>query len=297
MAAAYPSTLPLARFNKTREQAASFKIAQPRRGYGFVEPIGTDVPVFWNLTWTFTGEQAQTFWQWFVYTLDRGVLPFEMEVRTEFGLVAHELQLMPDGLLPARQVGWDVWEYTATVMAREALGVTAPAGAWNPADKDSDVSLIGSVASVTSALGSVRGIQSRNTASAVNRYFEVTIGGPDGRSLVGLGSGIADLSNYPGSDANGFAYYGFNGILYSNGSTGNTNATFGPGDVVGVLLNGVTLLFYKNGALQTFGFTLSAGDYFPMWGPGGVDAGTRTGELNTGGPFYALPSGAQAWSA
>lgn len=121
MPAAYPSTLPLPLLDKTREQPAAFQVAQPRRGFGYVELTGTDTPVFWDLTWRLTGSQAQTFRGWFVFTLARGSLPFLMTVRTEFGLVEHELQLLPDGLMPARQVAADVWEYRATAMARAEI--------------------------------------------------------------------------------------------------------------------------------------------------------------------------------
>lgn len=123
MPVAYPSTLPLALLDKTREQPAAFQVAQPRRGFGYVEPTGTDTPVFWPLTWRLTGAQAQTFRQWFVYVTERGTLPFTMQLRTEFGLEDLEVQFLPDGLLPARQVAADVWEYRATVMARS---VTVP---------------------------------------------------------------------------------------------------------------------------------------------------------------------------
>lgn len=123
MPVAYPTSLPLALIDKTRDQPAAFQVAQPRRGFGYVEPIGTDTPVFWSVAWRFTGAQAQVFWQWFVYTTARGTLPFVMGVRTEFGVIAHELQFLPDGLLPAKQVGSDVWEYRATVMAAALAGV------------------------------------------------------------------------------------------------------------------------------------------------------------------------------
>lgn len=115
---AFPSTLPLALLQKTRTQPAAFTIAQPRRGYGYVEPTGTDTPAFWDATWRMTAAQAQTFRGWFVYGTNRGVDPFTMQIRTEYGLETFECQFMPDGLLPAKQLGSDLWEYTATIMAR-----------------------------------------------------------------------------------------------------------------------------------------------------------------------------------
>lgn len=167
--------------------------------------------------------------------------------------------------------------------------------AWDIATKGANVVVSGNLATVASGLGSVRTTRSRNTGSPGVRYAELTIGGADGRSLYGLGSGIADLSNYPGSDINGFAYYGFNGILYSNGSSGFTNATYGTGDVMGVSMDGLTVLFYKNGSVQSFGWTLSSGDYYVMWGPGDATGGPRSSLLNVTGPFLYLPSGALPW--
>lgn len=123
MPVAYPTSLPLALIDKTRDQPAAFQVAQPRRGFGYVEPIGTDTAVFWPLTWRFNESQAQTFWQWFVYTTQRGVLPFTMGVRTEFGVVTQELQMLPEGLMPAKYLGGGVWEYRANVMARTLSGV------------------------------------------------------------------------------------------------------------------------------------------------------------------------------
>lgn len=122
MPVAYPPSLPLALLSKTREQPAVFQVSQPRRGRGYVEPTGTDTPVFWALTWRFTAAQAQLFRNWFVFSLQRGTLPFAMTIRTEFGAIAHDdLQFLPEGLMPAKQIATDVWEYGATVMARSEV--------------------------------------------------------------------------------------------------------------------------------------------------------------------------------
>lgn len=121
MAVAYPSELPLALLEKTRQQAAAFTVAQPRRGFGYVEPTGTDVPVFWRVTWRFTEAQARVFRHWFGYTLSRGTLPFTMNITTEFGTLEHECQFLPDDLLPARHLGGGVWETSATIMARTLI--------------------------------------------------------------------------------------------------------------------------------------------------------------------------------
>lgn len=121
MAEAYPLDLrTFMRDEKSRSSPATFSIAQPRRGFGYVDPIGTDVPVFWDVTLRFTRAEAQTFRLWFVYTLQRGLREFTIPIDTEFGQVTYTLQFLPDSLLPLRQTG-EVFEYRATVMARAEI--------------------------------------------------------------------------------------------------------------------------------------------------------------------------------
>lgn len=125
MPASYPADLPLPMRGHSRTQPAAFGVDQPRRGYGYVQPTGTDVPAFWSLTWRLTAQQARVFRNWFRYTLERGTISFLMSLRTEFGLLTYDLNFLPDGLLPAQQIGSDLWEYSATVMARDLLNEEA----------------------------------------------------------------------------------------------------------------------------------------------------------------------------
>lgn len=167
--------------------------------------------------------------------------------------------------------------------------------AWNPLDKNASVvlSVNNTVATLTAALGSLRGFGRSNASGSY--YYEITIGGADERQFVGIGDATATLSNYPGVDIAGIGYYGYNGQIYVNGTTGATNATFGVGDVIGVLMTGVALTFYKNGILQPEGRTLAAGTYYPMWGPGWANPGARIGTLNTGPLLLHLPPSATPW--
>lgn len=170
--------------------------------------------------------------------------------------------------------------------------------AWNPADKDSDVTLSAgdTVASVTAAIGSVRGFG--KDASSGTWQLEIVIGGVDERQLVGLANSLCDLTVPVGLDSNAWTYYGFNGVIYNNGSSGNTNSTYAQGDVVGIVLFGglsPTMKWYLNGVEQTFGATLSSGTWYPVWGQGWDEPGERTATINTG-PTFAYPVvGASAW--
>ena len=128
MPVAYPFNLrTIIRASKSRSQLAAFGIAQPRRGFGYVEPIGTDRPVFWTVQFRFTTAEAAAFKTWFNDDLQEGLLEFTLPIRTEFGTITHTCQFMPDGLLDLRETG-EVWEYSAQIMARSLIGATLPSG-------------------------------------------------------------------------------------------------------------------------------------------------------------------------
>lgn len=119
--AAYPGWLPRPlKAGKTRQTAPAFRMTEAYRGRAYTQPIGTDVPVFWDLTFRFTQEQAQAFWLWFETVINRGAEPFALQLRTEFGAVNHELQFMPDGLMATSEDG-PHFTYKATVMARKLV--------------------------------------------------------------------------------------------------------------------------------------------------------------------------------
>jgi hypothetical protein len=118
MTVAYPLHLPsFLKASKSRTQPASFRMTEPRRGYGYVQEIGTDTPVFWDVTWRFTRSQAVQFKLWFEVQIRRGVDEFTMFIDTEFGLVEHVCRFLPESLLPTQDTG-STWTYSATIMAR-----------------------------------------------------------------------------------------------------------------------------------------------------------------------------------
>jgi hypothetical protein len=125
MVASYPLHIrTLLRAGKSRTQPAKFTVAEPRRGYAYVKPIGTDVPVFWDIEFRFTGDEAIVFKLWFDEIIAGGVDEFTLPIRTEFGTVTHTCHFLPDGLLPATEAG-QTWGYKATIMAR---ALVTPAG-------------------------------------------------------------------------------------------------------------------------------------------------------------------------
>lgn len=105
------------RASKSRSQPAAFTVAEPRRGYGYRQAVGTDTPVIWDCIFRFSGQDAVRFQLWFTVQLQRGLLEFTMAIRTEFGLLDHVCQFLPEGLLDATEEG-GVWTFKASVMAR-----------------------------------------------------------------------------------------------------------------------------------------------------------------------------------
>lgn len=103
--------------SKSRSQPAAFTVAEPRRGYGYRQAVGTDTPVIWDCIFRFSEQDAVRFQLWFVVQLQRGLLEFSMPIRTEFGMVPHVCQFLPEGLLDATAEA-GVWTFKAAVMAR-----------------------------------------------------------------------------------------------------------------------------------------------------------------------------------
>lgn len=114
--ATYPSMLPGVLRSKRRRQAPPWAMLGARRGPGYLVNGGTVPPVFFEVEWVFTAEQAVLFRLWFETVVARGALPFTLALRTEFGLVDHQVQMLPDSLLPAAEEG-GAWRYSATLMA------------------------------------------------------------------------------------------------------------------------------------------------------------------------------------
>lgn len=121
MPVAYPFTIrSILRANKSRTQPAQFAMTEPRRGAAYAQATGTDVPVFWDVAFRFTQDEAIAFQLWVRVILRGGLDEFTMSIRTEFGMVEHTCRFLPDSLLPATEDG-PLFSYTATIMARKLV--------------------------------------------------------------------------------------------------------------------------------------------------------------------------------
>ena len=118
MTSAYPLGLrTIIQADKSRSQPASFRVNQPRRGYGYAQQVGTDTPVIWSIGLLFTQTEAVRFQLWFRYEINGGADEFTMPIKTEFGLIDHVCRFLPDSLLDTSEAA-DTFKYTAQIMAR-----------------------------------------------------------------------------------------------------------------------------------------------------------------------------------
>jgi hypothetical protein len=167
----------------------------------------------------------------------------------------------------------------------------------NPLDKSADYTLRnGNLDFITDGANSWEMVRATFAVSSGKWYWEFTAG--DNETSVGIAKANATLSDYIGSDANGWSYL-YSGDKYNNSTDTAYGAAFTTNDVIGVAFDADagSLYFYKNGTVQNSGtaaFTgLTSGPYFPGFSI--RDAGS-TSVVNFGQrPFaYTAPSGFKA---
>lgn len=121
---AYPVGLPTFLFaGKSRNQPAQFTESNPRRGPAYTQKIGSDMPVFWDVTFRFNEDDAQRFKLWVQLSqyLDNGLNEFILPIKTEFGLVDHTCRFLSTGFLDTQQDSQTSFTYKATIMARKLV--------------------------------------------------------------------------------------------------------------------------------------------------------------------------------
>jgi len=109
---------------------------------------------------------------------------------------------------------------------------------WNPSDIGANLTLSNGNLTVTrDSAGAWRSVRSTLSKSSGKWYWEITADVTTGDMLVGVGTSSFSLTNYCGSDANSYGWYG-SGSKYNNGGstayapTYNTNGT-----VIGLALD------------------------------------------------------------
>ena len=117
----WPAGLPLIQSaGKSRVQQSDYLLSNPRSGPPYRKNLSTDVPVFWDVTFIFYGDDTAIFWSFYTNTIKRGREWFLLNIKTEFGLVEYECMFMPDTIRLQSEAG-SVFTYSAQIMSREII--------------------------------------------------------------------------------------------------------------------------------------------------------------------------------
>lgn len=135
---------------------------------------------------------------------------------------------------------------------------------WNPADKDSTVTLSGGDLTADSTYGSVRSVAG---VSAGKFYWEITFPSGISQQRVGVATGSADISYYPGYDSHSWALNLLTGNVENNGSPVYT-LSVSPTTTLSILLDAdaQTITFWSDGVAASTAISLTAGPYFAVYG-------------------------------
>jgi len=180
---------------------------------------------------------------------------------------------------------------------------------WNPSDKGANITLSSGNLHATNTVASWAAVRSTIGVSSGKWYWEVLYTADPSAAIFGVANGSATLTNYVGSDANGWGYYAPDGSKFNNGVNSGYGAAYVAGDTVGVALDmdAGTLIFYKNNTSQGTAFTGLTGTIYAAVShmsstastanfgataltytpPSGYNAGLYTGS-DTNGSFLAF---------
>ncbi len=111
----YPTNLPDFKLGKQRQQVQTFRTSQPFTGPLFIEKITDESPVIWNVTIVCKSPIQARIFQAFLRQISNGE-PFNKDILTEEGHIAHEVRFIEMPLAPA-QMGVNVWVYSGVIQA------------------------------------------------------------------------------------------------------------------------------------------------------------------------------------
>jgi hypothetical protein len=305
------------RASKARSQGAVFRMPGARQGYGHLQASGADVPVVWDARFLFTASEAQTFLTWFRTDLLRGLYPFTLPVRTEFGVQTLTVRFMPEGLLDVREVG-ELFEYTARIVSRgqvippEAIEAWLDAGeasvVWDGANDIGTWVLSNGDRTAYAQPPSVPFIMATVSRNSGKRYVEILRVTSEGSysSAVRDNHGLAQGTG--SRFASSSIHYRRSGNIYLGSTSISSAPALSPGDVIGIAvdLTAGTVWMSRNGVWVTgnpgagtspLTSSLPAGAYFPASeSESGVEH-TVTLQAKTSQLTHPVPSGFVAWAA
>jgi hypothetical protein len=176
-------------------------------------------------------------------------------------------------------------------------GVANPQVTWNPADRNSNLTLSNGNLNTQGNLVSGGAVRATSGKSSGKWYWEVwlTAINSNDNARIGVGNSSMSLNSRPGDDSNGWGYQTGTGARVNNGNYVAYGSALGNGDILGVALDmdAGTLRFYRNGVDLGVAFTGLTGTIFPAYG---YDANNSVFYTNFGaeGFAYTVPSGFSA---
>lgn len=119
MAVDYPSQFrPAIQQGKKREVAKQFINSAPLAGKMYAQRLTDESPVIWDFDLVFKQFDAKLFDAWFKVTADSGNNSVNMPIKTEQGLVLHEVRFID---IPQPREVADTWRYSCSVQAVEIV--------------------------------------------------------------------------------------------------------------------------------------------------------------------------------
>lgn len=168
---------------------------------------------------------------------------------------------------------------------------------WNIDDKNNNVTLSNNnLTANISSVGSVRATIGKNIGKW---YWEITTITSDSTTMIGIGTSSANLTNFVGSDANGWAYYMNSGKKYNNMTATTYGNSYSGVNIIGIALDCSLgkLEFFRNGISQGVAFTtLPIGTIlYPMVSSASTNEITT---VNFGATsfLYGIPNGYSAYN-
>lgn len=115
MAVDYPSQFrPAIQQGKKREVAKTFINSEPLTGKMYTQRLTDEAPVIWDFDLIFNAYDAKFFDAWFKVTADSGNEAVNMPIKTEQGLVVHEVRFID---IPQASETAETWKYSCSVQA------------------------------------------------------------------------------------------------------------------------------------------------------------------------------------
>ena len=167
---------------------------------------------------------------------------------------------------------------------------------WNPSDKGSACTLSNGnlTGSAPAANGTVRSVFG---ASSGKWYWEIKTTSTTYSPGIGVGTASAALTNYPGSNSGGWAWFGNEGKKYTNGvGTAYGSAGSIAGVTIGVALDmdAGTVTLYRNGVSMGTMYSGLTGTIYAMCGGNASVASNFTANFGATAFDYSPPAGHNA---